>query len=129
MMMGYNYILHFINFAFNIEIMKDFLTTLIIKDDTNIGRSFSIYFYSMWWAVVTLTTVGYGDVYPITVGGKIFTSFIVLIGIGLVAVPTRFIASALTKVVVKNNQLRNPTPLPTISHMLLKSTGYVFVFR
>ncbi len=90
---------------------------------------FQSIFYSMWWAVVTLTTVGYGDVYPITVGGKIFTSFIVLIGIGLVAVPTGFIASALTKVVVKNNQLRNPTPLPTISHMLLKSTGYVFVFR
>ena len=53
----------------------------------------------MWWAVATLTTVGYGDVYPITVGGKIFTTFIVFIGMGLVAVPTGLLASALSKTI------------------------------
>ena len=51
----------------------------------------------MWWAVATLTTVGYGDVYPITVGGKIFTTIIVFIGMGLIAVPTGLLASALSK--------------------------------
>lgn len=50
---------------------------------------------SMWWAVATLTTVGYGDVYPITVGGRIFTTAILLVGLGLVAVPTGLIAAAL----------------------------------
>lgn len=58
---------------------------------------FSSIFDSLWWAVITLTTVGYGDVYPITIGGKIFTFIILLIGLGIVAIPTGIISSALTK--------------------------------
>lgn len=54
-------------------------------------------FHSAWWAVVTLTTVGYGDVYPITVGGKIFTFFILLIGVGIVTIPAGLVATALSK--------------------------------
>lgn len=53
--------------------------------------------HSGWWAIVTLTTVGYGDVYPITVGGKIFTFFILIIGVGIVTIPAGLIASALSK--------------------------------
>ena len=60
---------------------------------------FSSIFDSLWWSIVTLTTVGYGDVYPITVGGRIFTFFILLIGLGIVAIPTGIISSSLTKVV------------------------------
>ncbi len=59
---------------------------------------FSSVFDSLWWALATLTTVGYGDVYPITAGGKIFTGFILVIGLGVVAVPAGIIASALTEV-------------------------------
>lgn len=51
---------------------------------------------SLWWAIATLTTVGYGDVYPITTGGRIFTGLVLLIGIGIVAVPAGLITSALT---------------------------------
>ena len=58
---------------------------------------FASVFHSLWWAVATLTTVGYGDIYPITIGGKIFTSIMLFIGLGIVAVPTGLIASALTK--------------------------------
>lgn len=58
---------------------------------------FSSVFSCMWWAVTTLTTVGYGDAYPITTGGKIFTFFILVIGLGVVAVPTGLLASALAK--------------------------------
>lgn len=58
---------------------------------------FSSIFSSAWWAVVTLTTVGYGDVYPITTGGKMFTFFILMIGVGIVTIPAGLVASALTK--------------------------------
>ena len=54
--------------------------------------------HSFWWAVITLTTVGYGDVYPVTAGGRFFTCVILLIGLGIVAVPTGLIASALSKI-------------------------------
>ncbi len=58
---------------------------------------FSSIFESLWWSIITSTTVGYGDVYPITVGGKVFTFFILIIGLGIVAIPTGIISSALTK--------------------------------
>ena len=51
----------------------------------------------MWWSVVTLTTVGYGDAYPITLGGRIFTGFMLLLGIGVISIPSGLIASGLTK--------------------------------
>ena len=59
-------------------------------------KVFSSIFHSLWWAVATLTTVGYGDVYPITIGGKILTFIILMIGLGVVAVPTGLLASALS---------------------------------
>lgn len=64
--------------------------------------AFSSIFEAMWWSVATLTTVGYGDIYPITVGGKIFSTFIVFIGLGLVAIPTGIVASSLTKALMKS---------------------------
>ena len=64
-------------------------------------EKFSSIFDSLWWAIITLTTVGYGDVYPITVGGKVFTFIILMIGLGIVAVPTGIISSALTRSVDK----------------------------
>lgn len=60
-------------------------------------EKFASVFHSLWWAVITLTTVGYGDVYPITVGGRIFTFIILIIGLGVVSIPAGIIASALTK--------------------------------
>jgi voltage-gated potassium channel len=53
-------------------------------------------FHSLWWAVATLTTVGYGDVYPITAGGRCFTFIILMVGLGVVAIPSGLMASALT---------------------------------
>lgn len=53
----------------------------------NIGQS-------LWWSVATLTTVGYGDIYPITALGKIISSIIAIIGIGVLALPTGIISSA-----------------------------------
>ena len=60
-------------------------------------EQFKSVFHCLWWAIATLTTVGYGYVYPITVGGKIFTFVMLVIGLGIIAVPTGLIASSLTK--------------------------------
>jgi len=55
-------------------------------------------FDGIWWATVTLTTVGYGDVVPITIGGKVFTFFVFIVGLSMIAVPSGLVASALSKV-------------------------------
>jgi len=60
-------------------------------------ENFKSIFHSIWWSVATLTTVGYGDVYPITLGGKIFSSIVIFLGLGLIAVPTGLIASSFGK--------------------------------
>ncbi len=56
-------------------------------------------FHALWWSVTTLTTVGYGDMVPLTVGGRIFTVLILLIGLAVVAVPTGLLSSALTRTI------------------------------
>lgn len=48
---------------------------------------------TMWWSVSTLTTVGYGDVVPLTSVGKVLTGFIALLGVGLIALPAGILAS------------------------------------
>jgi voltage-gated potassium channel len=55
---------------------------------------------SLWWSVVTLTTVGYGDVYPITLAGRIVAGCIAYIAIGTIALPAGILASGFTE---KNN--------------------------
>ena len=90
------------------EFILFFILTIILFYLASVGiyyfehevqpKVFSSIFSSMWWAVATLTTVGYGDVYPITIGGKIFTTIILLIGLGIVGIPAGIISSALMQV-------------------------------
>ncbi|WP_052958671.1 ion transporter [Maribacter thermophilus] len=93
------------------EIVLFLIVTLILIYISAVGiyyfeneaqpEHFASVFDSLWWSIITLTTVGYGDVYPVTVGGKVFTFFILMIGLGIVAIPTGIISSALTKSVDK----------------------------
>ena len=63
---------------------------------------------SMWWAFATLTTVGYGDVTPITVGGKVFGALITVLGVGMVALPTAILASAFSEQLhIRSNKYAN----------------------
>lgn len=59
---------------------------------------FSSVFDSLWWALATLTTVGYGDIYPVTAGGRLFTFIVLVCGLGVIAVPSGLLASALSRV-------------------------------
>lgn len=89
------------------ELIMFFSATLILLFLSGVGiyyfertaqpESFSSVFHSIWWAVATLTTVGYGDVYPVTVGGRIFTFIILMAGLGIVSIPPGLLAAALTK--------------------------------
>jgi len=56
-------------------------------------ENFSSITATLWWAVATLTTVGYGDVYPVTVIGKVLATVIAITGIGIVALPTGILSS------------------------------------
>jgi len=89
------------------ELVLFFIVTLILLYLSAVGiyycenpvqpEAFKSIFHSLWWAVVTLTTVGYGDVYPITLAGRIFTFFVLMIGLGVIAVPTGLVSSALSQ--------------------------------
>jgi voltage-gated potassium channel len=61
---------------------------------------------AMWWAVVTLTTVGYGDVFPITPWGKVLGAFIALLGIGFFALPAGILASGFTEELARRRGAR-----------------------
>ena len=69
-------------------------------------------FSGLWWSVATFTTVGYGDIYPVTALGKVLSSVIALLGIGLVAVPTGIISAGFIELTEarKNNDKKEFCP-------------------
>ena len=91
------------------EIILFFIITIVLIFITSAGiyyfeheaqpEVFKSVFHSAWWSIVTLTTVGYGDVYPITLGGRVFTFFVLMIGVGLVTIPAGLVATALLKAI------------------------------
>lgn len=64
----------------------------------------------LWWAVATFTTVGYGDIYPITTIGKILSGVIAILGIGLVAVPTGIISAGFVESI--DEKKKGPENIP-----------------
>ncbi len=62
---------------------------------------------SMYWAIVTMTTVGYGDVVPKTTAGKIISAVLILLGYSLIIVPTGFVTARLSETVHARNRLGN----------------------
>lgn len=66
---------------------------------------------AMWWAMATLTTVGYGDAYPVTAVGKIFAGCSAIIAIGIVAMPTGIMAAAFSSTFQKLHAEKNTAKL------------------
>ena len=65
---------------------------------------------AMWWAVATMTTVGYGDVYPMTPLGKLLGSFIAVLGIGMFAVPTGILGAGFSDEIQRRRNPRRACP-------------------
>ncbi|MCR5062148.1 MAG: ion transporter [Treponema sp.] len=63
-------------------------------------------FDALWWALATLTTVGYGDIYPVTPLGKLLSAVIALLGIGLVAVPTGIISAGFVEEISESKECK-----------------------
>jgi voltage-gated potassium channel len=76
---------------------------------------------AMWWSAVTLTTVGYGDVYPTTTLGKIIGSGIAVLGVGMFILPTGILATAFAEEVRKRHEINKPTVCPHCGKELPKS--------
>lgn len=70
-----------------------FLSTLAMRW---VEPGFESYGDSLWWAIVTTTTVGYGDIYPVTLPGRVIASFLMIVGIGMIGVVTGAVASFFT---------------------------------
>jgi voltage-gated potassium channel len=107
----YNHAIHRFSSAINMakeELIMFFLAAFMLIYIAAVGiyffehetqpEQYRSIFHSLWWSVVTLTTVGYGDIYPVTLGGRIFTSLMLILGLGIVAIPTSVITSAMTQV-------------------------------
>ncbi len=74
---------------------------MYFAENTGQPESFSSIPAAMWWAVATLTTVGYGDVLPVTPLGKLLASFIAILGIGMFALPTGILGAAFVEEIQK----------------------------
>jgi len=73
-------------------------------------KAFSNIPMAMWWGVVTLTTVGYGDVYPVTPIGKLLGAVIALLGIGMIALPTGILGAGFVEEIHSRREARRICP-------------------
>jgi voltage-gated potassium channel len=70
---------------------------VLLFEDHAKGSNIHDYPNALWWAIVTVTTVGYGDRYPVTEGGRVVAAVLMLAGIGLIGVLTATVASVFIK--------------------------------
>lgn len=65
---------------------------------------------AMWWSVVTLTTVGYGDIYPVTTLGKVLAGLSAILGVGMFALPTGILGASFVEEIQKEKAPRKCCP-------------------
>ena len=80
-------------------------------------------FSGIWWSTSTLLTIGYGDIYPVTVGGKIMAIIISFLGVGMVAIPTGIISAGFVEAYTKINRIvfkEEEKPLHFVTSVMVK---------
>ena len=89
-------------FSIAITIFIIFISAIVLYlvEGKQQPEAFGSILRAFWWATITLTTIGYGDVYPVTILGKIATIVISISGIGIVAIPTGIIAGGFSQSIV-----------------------------
>lgn len=68
-----------------------------IAEDVGEGRRINSFFDALWWSAATITTVGYGDIYPVTAAGRLIAVFTMVVGVSTLATVTARIAQFLMK--------------------------------
>ena len=81
-------------------------TALYIVEGHQQPEAFGSILRALWWSVCTLTTVGYGDVYPITPAGKVLAGVIAILSVGLIAMPTGILAAAFSDAMARHRAER-----------------------
>lgn len=89
-------------FIFTAAVLISSISIYFAENQTG-NKAFSSVITSFWWAIVTFTTVGYGDSYPITTAGKIIGCITAIFGVGLHGILIGVISSALMDIIKKNN--------------------------
>lgn len=80
-------------------------------------------FSGIWWSTSTLLTIGYGDIYPVTVGGKIMAIVISFLGVGMVAIPTGIISAGFVESYTKINKIvfkEEEKPIHFVASVMVK---------
>jgi len=72
---------------------------------------------SMWWSFITMTTVGYGDTYPITATGKIIGTIVAFMGVLIIALPAGILSSGLSEEIQKGQKPQENTPIDLIQKL------------
>lgn len=85
-------------------------TLLYIVEGDDQNEAFGSIPRAMWWSIATLTTVGYGDVFPVTAPGRILAGATALTGIGLIAMPTGILASAFSDAIQRQRAAASSGP-------------------
>lgn len=93
-----------LTFGFALGLMVLGASVLYALEAENQPEVFGSIPRALWWSVATLTTVGYGDVVPVTAVGKIVAGITAMLGVGLVAMPAGILASAFSEAIQKRKQ-------------------------
>jgi voltage-gated potassium channel len=91
-------------------LLSTILGTIIYVVENHANPDFSSIPQSIYWAIVTITTVGYGDISPVTPLGKMVASLVMLLGYAIIAVPTGIVTVELSKQFGKKNNLTESCP-------------------